>query len=89
MNDFTSPIQHNQNLNIKKNQKMSIDKSPTPTTHSEGQQKVQEHSSFGDEDHSRRTFFEEEKIQMNEAFTPRRSQRQRKPPNKLIFKDSH
>jgi hypothetical protein len=46
MNDFTSPIQHNENLNIEKNQKMSIDKFPTPTTHSEGEQKVQEHSRF-------------------------------------------
>ncbi len=43
MNDFTSPIQHNENLNIEKNQKTSIDKSPTPTTHFEGEQKVQEY----------------------------------------------
>ncbi len=82
MNDFTSPIQHNENLNIEKNQKTSIDKPPTPTTHFEGEQKVQDHSSFEDEDHSRGTFFEE--VQMNETFTPRRFQRQHKPRNGLI-----
>ncbi len=82
MNDFTSPIQHNGYLNIEKNQKTSIDKSPTPTTHSEGEQ--QDHWSFQDEDHFRGTFFEEEKIQMNEAFTPRTFQIQHEPPNRLI-----
>ncbi len=43
INDFTSPIQHNKNFNIEKNQKTSIDESPTPTAHSKGEQKVQEH----------------------------------------------
>ncbi len=40
INDFTSPIQHNENLNIEKNQQTSTNKSPTPTTHYKGEQKV-------------------------------------------------
>jgi hypothetical protein len=62
INDFTSPIQHNENLNIEKNRQTSTNKSPTPTTHYKGEQKVQEHSSFENEEHYKVTFFENEKF---------------------------